>query len=100
MKAVKVTHEKELTREDASLTCVVDGAGVGKTRILELLRLCAEDPAWHNLCKLEIKGETLQVMSWANVCSCIYSHMYQCPGVANCNPANTYILAAGTHGGA
>ena len=63
--AVKASHTNENTKDDAALVNIIDGAGVGKTRILEEVQACADMPSWHSLPKLELGTETKQVSCWA-----------------------------------
>ena len=65
VRAVKASRTDDHTRDDAVLVNIIDGAGVGKTRILEEIQACADMPSWHSLPKLELGTETLQVKSWA-----------------------------------
>lgn len=63
MAAMEAARISDPTREHATLAAVIDGAGQGKTRILEELQACADIPLWPTLLKLKLGlgSEALQV---------------------------------------
>ncbi len=65
--AIRASRTEDLSREDASLLTIVDGAGVGKTRIQQEIQACADMPSWNSLPKLGLNKETLQVKMQASL---------------------------------
>ena len=66
-RAMRASRTPDLSRGDASLLTIIDGAGVGKTRIQEEIQACADMPSWSSLPKLGLNEETQQVKMGASL---------------------------------